>query len=181
MYWRTTLIVAVAVCAVASLAMAQENAVLHDRACTPAGTWVGGSGASMYLMHLVPVTPWRYVSEAQGSYLPSETFNAVASTWVGETHRYPQGQWGGWAVQVASASGVLFPDPADITIGAVRSTNEFVDCDTMVVTIDFFEIYYWNSIYGADPTKELLVDPGDIPAPPTPIVETYHRVSAPSN
>ena len=163
---------------VAASAVAQDAPNMTGRMCSPAGTWIGGGDAAKYMMNLVPMTPWRYTSVAQGSYLPSETGNAAATNWTGEIVRRPFRQWKGWAVQVASSTGVLFPDPANITIGAVKSVVEFQGCDTMIVTIDFFEIYFWDSIYGPDPSKELLVDPGDIPAPPTPIVEVYHRVSS---
>lgn len=157
--------------------MAQEHAERGGHDCSPAGVWLGGSDAAKYMMDIVPITPWWMNTVAQGTYLPSQTMNQVSSTWDGEMKRGPHGVWEGWAVQVSSTSGVLFPDPMDITIGGVRSVAVFNDCDTMTVTIDFFEIYLWNSIYGPAPTKVLLVDPGDIPAPPVPIEEVYHRVS----
>ena len=169
--------VVVTVLLAASPVVAQEGSGKEGDRCSLAGTWIGGSDAAKYLMNIVPITPWRLVTVAQGSYLPTQTGNQVVTTWTGEMVRGPHGIWDGWAVQVASASGVLFPNTADLTIGAVRSTSELVGCDTMTMTFDFFEIYLWDSIYGATPTKELLVDPGDVPAPPTPIVEVYHRVS----
>jgi hypothetical protein len=172
-----TFAVVVAALLAASPVVAQVASGEAGQGCSPVGTWIGGSPAAVYLMNIVPITPWRLHTEAQGSYLPTQTGNQVTTTWTGEVMRTPHQGWEGWAVQVGSASGILFPPTADITIGAVKSTNELVGCDTMIVTVDFFEIYFWDSIYGASPTKTLLVDPGDIPAPPVPIIETYHRVS----
>jgi hypothetical protein len=78
-------------------------------------------------------------------------------------------------VQIGSASGALFPNTTDLTVGAVEGTIELVGCNTLIATYHLFEIYFWDSIYGDSPTKELFEDPGDIPAPPVPITETFER------
>jgi hypothetical protein len=167
------LVVIVSVLLAAPPAIAQETKGGPGGHCTLAGTWIGGSDAK-YQSTFIPITPWRYFSEGQGTYLPPPP-NVVASTWTGDVvWQGPQG-WRVRLVQTASTSGALFPDTADLSVGAVEGTIELVDCNTFVATYHFFEIYFWDSLYGAGATKELFVNAGDVPAPPTPIVETFQR------
>ena len=100
----------------------------------------------------------------------------MSTTWTGDVvWRGPDG-WQIRLVQTSSLTGDLFPNTGDLTIGAVEGTVELDGCNAMISTYHFFEIYLWDSIYGDTPTKELFEDPGDVPAPPVPIVETFNRV-----
>ena len=170
------LIVIVFVLVTAPPAIAQEAKGGPGGSCTLAGTWIGGSDAAKYQSTFVPIAPWRYYAEGRATYLPSSTGNAVSTTWTGDVvWRGPDG-WQIRLVQTSSLTGDLFPNTGDLTIGAVEGTVELDGCNAMISTYHFFEIYLWDSIYGDTPTKELFEDPGDVPAPPVPIVETFNRV-----
>ena len=113
---RLGLIVVATILIAAAPAMAQEIEDWRGSECSPAGTWIGGSDAAKYMMNITPITPFRMNTVAEGSYLPTQTGAQVSTTWSGEIRRGPHGVWEGWAVQVSSVSGALFPDPMDITV-----------------------------------------------------------------
>jgi hypothetical protein len=169
-------VVFVAALLAATPALAQEAGRGFGGECTLAGTWIGGSDAAKYQATYVPITPWRYFVDAQATYLPTATGNAVSTSWTGDAVRTPRDGWRIRLVQVSSVTGALFPDTADLTVGAVEGVAELDGCDTLTVTYDFFEIYFWDSIYTGPEPKVLFVDQGDVPAPPVPIVEVFHRV-----
>ena len=173
---RLGFVAVVAAVLTVSPALAQNGAEGLRGQCTLAGTWIGGSDAAKYQATYVPIAPWHYFAEAQATYLPAATGNAVSTSWTGDVIRTPRDGWRIRVVQTSSTSGALFPATTDLTIGAVEGVAELVDCDTMTITYHFFEIYFWDSIYTDPDPKVLFEDEGDVPAPPVPIVEVFHRV-----
>ncbi len=137
--------------------------------CTIAGTWYGGSEVK-YLATITPITGERFSARfelvASLQYIPYSAW----TSWSGEFRKAQVG-YVGQSVSMYTTSPAFPPSGDSYEVDAVRSSLEFIDCDNITITYDFYGIYL-------DLNKVPFVDQpdlgGDIPAPG--MVESYHRV-----
>lgn len=138
-------------------------------ACSPVGTWYGGSEVK-YLGTIDPITGERVSArfEVVGS-LQSLGFAAWTS-WSGQFSKAKAGLYVGQYISMYTNSFAFPPAPNSYELDAVHNSMEFIDCDNIKITYDFYGVYF-------DLNKVPFVDPpdagGDIPGG---FVETYHRV-----
>lgn len=162
----------------------------NPASCSLAGTWFGGSDPSYsYLQSFTPTAQDRYFNVAElagaGVLDPSVWGYMWTTAWNGEAVKSGPNRYEAWGIQyliwdpaAAAAAGV---DGSSPELDVVHSTLQFVDCNTLISTIDYYGGYFafdnatetpfvtplevnWLEVYGV-----------------TTIVETYHRMLTPAN
>ncbi len=138
-------------------------------ACSPVGTWYGG-GDVKYLATITPITGERFSARFEVVAPLQSVDYAAWTSWSGE---FSKAKAGHYVVQYISmyTNSFAFPPLDSYEVDAVHGSMEFIDCNSINITYDFYGLYF-------DLNKVPFVDQpdsgGDIPAPG--IVETYRRV-----
>ncbi len=149
--------------------------------CAPAGTWRGGSSYDpagdpyddlgvRYVMTVVPIERGRFSVLWEGSYVTPPEY-ARMTQYSGELVKKSGGGYKCIGMAYFNKSSVFPPDSLP-QVWIVRGYMEVLDCDTVKVTWDTFDVFDWHS--------EPFVDPPLFQPAPTPIVEIYKRFSMPA-
>ena len=179
----------IAILVVAATCFAQQGG---GNACTPAGTWYGGSVVS-YQMTIVPAGPaGHYIITAQGMYKNA----ALNTTYSGELVKVGN-KYEGSMMQLSTPDTDFLNAPPIWKLPNVFagwSTMELVDCNTLKNVIPFFGIYFASSVWSINPGEPLawtnlktpLVDAPDVDLVNVlggghPIIESYHRLGTAVN
>jgi hypothetical protein len=153
--------------------------------CSPVGVWYGGSDFK-YMLTIIP--PNTHVNHIVGKGTPAteDTFliryeavypNAAWgyeawTSWSGQLVRNKDGRrYLGQSISRYTTSPEAQPPSGSFELDAVRNWNEFVNCDTIRSTIDFFGAYF-------DLNRVPFVDAPDLNylPPEGKIIETCHRM-----
>lgn len=136
------------------------------RMCDPTGTWLGGSNpqAPDYQMTFVPTGAGRYAMTAQ--YIPDPGVHST--TFTGELIKSDGQKYTAYLIATYT------PEELD----AARSQAVMLDCDTIQFTYTWLGVYLPitndKTPFVTQPEIEVIRDFLE----GSPIVETYHRVSA---
>ena len=147
---------------------AQEN-----KNCSPAGTWYGGSDTTAkYMAFISPLEGNRFSIIWDGAYDTAGLGFPVSTKIYGEfrQEKYKEFRYAGTALGMTNTS-ADFPPKGNPALMGVHYRVRMDGCDAMVVVHDFFGGWWWDS------HKTPFVDQADFVAAPTPIVETYKRLS----
>jgi hypothetical protein len=157
--------------------------------CNLAGTWYGGSDpAYSYLWSFVPSAQGRFFSTAElagaGVVDPSVWGYIWTTAWNGETVKSGPATYESWSIQyliwdpaAAAEAGV---DSSSPELDVVHSTMQFLDCNTLISTVDYYGGYFaFDSATETPFITPVDVDWLDVYGVTT-LVETYHRMPTPS-
>ena len=167
--------------------LAQQD---QSNACTPEGTWYGGSVVA-YFMTIVPAgADGQFTATAQPMYK-----NAVMSTGYSGSMKQNGNVYEGPTMSLTTQDPAYsgpppFPNLPDLAVGWM--SLEMLDCNTIRNTLPFFGQYLgasiwkpgtpWTGIEWLPNPKIPLVSPPDVDLIPIltgdtrPIVETYRRL-----
>jgi len=136
--------------------------------CSPVGTWYGGSDVK-YLMTITPITGERFSTRAE-VVLPLVLLGYPAWTsWSGEFNKSNRGRYVVQEISMYTSSTEVPPPANSYEVDAVRGSMQFIDCDNIKMTYDFYGLYF-------DLNKVPFVDPPDVSVDAGGIVETYRRM-----
>jgi hypothetical protein len=138
-------------------------------ACSPTGTWYGGSDYK-YISTITPITGQTFAITSDPVF-DNASFGYKAWTpWSGELIRISAKRYVTQVVGMFTNSSELPPPANSYELDAARAWVEFTDCDHLQFSYDFFGAYF-------DLNKVPFVDPPDLNyLPPGGIVETYQRM-----
>jgi hypothetical protein len=161
----------------------------NPASCSLAGTWYAGSDPTYsYLWSFTPSAQDRFfsVTELAGAGVldPSVWGYMWTTAWSGEAVKTGPATYEWWGIQyliwdpaAADGAGVDGSSP-ELDVG--HSTIRFLDCNTLISTIDYYGGYFAFD----NATETPFVTPLDVNwldvYGVTTIVETYHRMPTPS-
>ena len=138
--------------------------------CSPTGTWYGG-GDYKYLITITPITVNKFAITSEGVYSQAAYGYTGWTSWSGEL-KLQHGRYVAQSLSMYTTSPEMQPPINSLELDAVRGWMEFIDCNQIKFSYDFFGAYF-------DLNKVPFVDPVDLNyLPPGGISETYHRIPA---
>ncbi len=163
---RTKLVVIICTfLAISSWARSPQN---HG-SCSPMGTWYGG-GDYKYVITILPATGNRFPMTSEGVYSQAAFGYTAWTSWTGELVKLSHGLYVAQEISMYTTSPEMQPPSNSVELDAVRGWMEFIDCNTVKFSYDFFGAYF-------DLNKIPFVDPVDLNyLPPGGITETYRRM-----
>ncbi len=138
--------------------------------CTPAGTWYGSNDYAnlKYLLTIVPTRAGRFSVWGHPAFATEPLEGpSVITHFSGEIMKKKGRIYKIRIILLQNFDVTNFPPVETTVIFAVEGVLEFVNCDEIKIRWDFYERYNWRVPFDG---------PGDIPAPPVPIYETYYRM-----
>ena len=109
--------------------------------CSRIGTWYGGSDYK-YLMTITPITGEGFAVRHEAVYDNAVWGYKAWTSWSGELSRLKNGRYAGQSISLYTTSPDPQPPPSSFELDAVRFWDEFVDCNTIKLTIDFYVAYF---------------------------------------
>ncbi len=151
----------------------------QGNACSPVGSWWGGADLipDGYLALFTPrpvkgdpLGANHYTMTFHGAYSPESQGLFATTLFSGPLDKKQTGEYEyeGTGVALANTKNTF---PGEVIIIAARFRFKFDGCDTLKDNIDFFGGYFMGN--GKVPFKDVP----DFEIAPTPITETYHRVT----
>jgi len=141
----------------------------NSPACSLAGTWYGGSDYK-YISTITPITGQTFAITSDPVF-DNASFGYKAWTpWSGEIIRTTARRYVTQVVGMFTTSSELPPPANSYELDGARAWVEFIDCDHLQFSYDFFGAYL-------DLNKVPFIDPPDLNyLPPGGIIETYQRI-----
>lgn len=159
------LIICISVLVLPSLA---QNSLVH-KTCSPAGTWYGGSDYK-YLTTITPIEGNTFAIRGEAVYSQGAWGYTGWTSWSGELVKTKDGRYVDHSISMYTTSFEMQPPVGSFELDAVRGWMEFLNCDTIQFTYDFFGAYF-------DLNKLPFVDLPDLNyLPPGGITESYSRM-----
>lgn len=140
----------------------------NSPACSPAGTWYGGSDVK-YLLTITPITGEIFAARAEVVLDIAAVGLPAWTSWSGQFRRVTGGRYVGQYISMYTSSSEVPPPENSYELDAVRGWMEFTDCDNIRIAYDFYGLYF-------DLNKVPYIDPPDVSVDVSGLVETYHRV-----
>lgn len=164
-----TISVLIICCALMAMpAFAQS--VPNPNACSPVGTWYGG-GDYKYMITISPTVGGSFAITSEAVYSNVAWGYAAWTSWSGQLINVSLRRYVAQEISMYTTSTAPQPPPDSFEVDGVRGWMEFVDCDNIKFSYDFFGAYF-------DMNKVPFVDPPDVSyLPPGGIVETYRRMT----
>lgn len=141
----------------------------NSPACSPAGTWYGG-GDYKYILTITPVTGQRFAMRGEGAFDNTTLGYRGWTSFSSQFFKLKDGRYVGYGLEMFTTSSELPPPLSSLELDGIRAWMEFIDCDNIRFTYDFFGAYF-------DLNKVPFVDQPDVNyLPPGGITETYSRM-----
>ena len=137
--------------------------------CSLAGTWYGGSDYK-YISTITPTTGQTFAITSDPVFDNASFGYKGWTSWSGQIIRTRAGRYVTQVIGMFTTSSELPPPANSYELDGARAWVQFIDCDHLQFSYDFFGAYF-------DLNKVPFVDPPDLNyLPPGGIVETYHRM-----
>lgn len=137
--------------------------------CSPVGTWYGG-GDYKYIITITPIGGSRFTITSEAAYSQAAFGYTGWTSWSGELVKTKNGHYVAQEISMYTTSPAMQPPPNSLELDAVRGWMEFINCDNIKFSYDFFGAYF-------DLGKVPFVDSPDLNyLPPGGITETYSRM-----
>ena len=141
----------------------------NSPACSLAGTWYGGSDYK-YISTITPITGETFAITSDPVFDNASFGYKAWTSWSGKIIRTIARRYVTQVIGMFTTSSELPPPVNSYEMDGARAWVEFIDCDNLQFSYDFFGAYF-------DLNKVPFVDPPDLNyLPPGGIVETYHRM-----
>jgi hypothetical protein len=161
----TLLIISCALLVIPSLAQNLQG----PNNCSLAGTWYGGSDYK-YISTITPVTGQTFAITSDPVFDNASFGYKAWTSWSGELVKITARRYVAQVIGMFTTSAELPPPVNSYELDGARAWVEFIDCDHLQFSYDFFSAYF-------DLSKIPFVDPPDLNyLPPGGIVETYQRM-----
>ncbi len=162
---RTTVVAVIICCAFLSVSTFAQT----RSACSPIGTWYGGSNDVKALMTIAPITGAKFTIRAE---IVGDVAAAGApawTSWTGQLVRSDANRYVSHEISMYTSSPTFPPAPDSYELDGVRGYLSFTDCNNIRFTYDFYGVYF-------DLNKVPFVDSPDINVDMSGSLETYRRV-----
>ncbi len=138
-------------------------------ACSPVGTWYGGSNEVKALLTIAPITGDQFTIRAQILGNVAAVGVPAWTSWEGQLVRSKANVYVAHEISMYTSSDTFPPAPDSYELDAVRGYLSFTDCNNIKFTYDFYGVYF-------DLNKVPFVDSPEISVDMTGSLETYHRM-----
>lgn len=157
------------VCCALMVTSAVAQSIPAPGACSPVGTWYGGSDYK-YISTITPIAGQTFAITSDPVFDNGSFGYKGWTSWSGQIVKTTAKGYVTQVIGMFTTSSELPPPPNSYELDGARARMEFLDCDTLQFTYDFFGAYF-------DLNKVPFVDAPDLNyLPPGGIVETYHRM-----
>lgn len=141
----------------------------NSSACSPTGTWYGG-GDFKYILTITPVTGQRFAMRGEGAFDNAALGYKGWTSFSNQLGKLEDDRYVSYGIGMFTTSSELPPPLISLELDGIRGWMEFIDCDNIKFTYDFFAAYF-------DLNKVPFVDQPDLNyLPPGGITETYRRM-----
>ena len=141
----------------------------NSSGCSPTGTWFGG-GDYKYILTITPITGQRFAMRGEGAFDNATLGYKAWTSFSNQLAKLEDGRYVGYGIGMFTTSSELPPPLNSLELDGIRGWMEFIDCDNIKFTYDFFAAYF-------DLNKVPFVDQPDLSyLPPGGITETYRRM-----
>ncbi len=141
----------------------------NSPACSPSGTWYGG-GDFRYMLTITPITGQRFAMRGEGAFDNAALGYKGWTSFSTQLVKLKDGRYVGYGIGMFTTSSELPPPLNSLELDGIRGWREFIDCENIRFSYDFFGAYF-------DLNKVPFIDQPDLNyLPPGGITETYRRM-----
>jgi hypothetical protein len=137
-------------------------------ACSPVGTWYGGSDVK-YLLTITPITGDTFAVRAEVVLALGNVGIPAWTSWSGQFRKVNPNLYVGHYMSMYTGSTEVPPSSNSYEMDAVRGWMKFTDCQNISISYDYYGVYF-------DLGKVPFVDAPDVPVDVNGLVESYHRM-----